>query len=310
MVMQATEPTNSGKLEQVLASTQKENVSETPDNDTPETSDQATEPTNEVPEGKEAPEETPAIKWTPEQQVEINKLVQSEADKRSNRYRQNKEADANIIRELRLKNADLLKASRAKEADNYAKLILGNDVNDGFTEEQTAAREKAIKEIIRRDTEYHEKSSEVESTVEYIDAMVKQMPANIISKFELDDPNPNIRAVHGMELVNEAVTAIKQNDNFLMALEYIAPKGTEVRRQLEDAVKEMQDFQDEKAKRLFLESKTRGMKTAPRKAPNAPSGDMGGNPTFYESQLADRDFWEANRVAILKAQAAGRIKPG
>jgi len=60
---------------------------------------------------------------------------------------------------------------------------------------------------------------------------------------------------------------------------------------------------------IFWKKKEEEEKEKKPKAPKPYSGkNEGGSPYFTRTQIADRKFWEANREAILKAQAEGRIR--
>ena len=62
-----------------------------------------------------------------------------------------------------------------------------------------------------------------------------------------------------------------------MAVEDFLPKGDELRKQIEEIVEGLSEFNDEKSKKLYLKDKLQGVKVTPRKKPQTPSDSSGGS---------------------------------
>jgi len=106
--------------------------------------------------------------------------------------------------------------------------------------------------------------------------LAEKIPAHIVKRFGLDDPNPNVRARNGSELLATTADIYSYSQNFLMAVEGFLPNGDEVRKQLEEMVEGMTEFESDKSKKLYLADKLKGLKGTLRKKPPAPSGETGG----------------------------------
>ena len=258
MATGATDTETTQKLEQVLeeglASTEQGEVSE-----------EIKEPEG----GKES------IAFTPEQEAEIEKRFQSKRDKDLNPYREKREADTALIRSLSSQIKELKSANQLKKGDRLVETILAGDDEAGFTPDETKSREQALKEFNNLYKDYKGKSAEVEEAFGVITSMAEKLPANIVKEFGLNDPNPNVRAVNGAKFLDDTAAVYKYTQNFQMVIEDFLPKGDELRKQIEEIVEGLEEFNDEKSKRLYLKDKRQGVKVTPRKKPPTPSG-MGG----------------------------------
>lgn len=256
-----TEPETTQQAEASLKdvlSTEAEEVSE-------EAPEEAPEDKKEETKESEKPEDKPDPK--------IEARIQAEADKRSKGYQEKREADTALIRRLQDENRELKRGKSAETANSLIKSILSEDEENGLTPEQTKSREQALKEFVDK---YDKNYSEVEQSAQTVTDIMNKIPPKVVKAFELDDPNPTVRAVNISKLVNEAATYINESNDFLMAIEEFFPKGDEVRKQLDEIVKGMTDFESEKAKKLYLADRMKGLKVTPRKKPPAPSSSLGG----------------------------------
>lgn len=225
--------------------------------------------------------ETEVTEVVPDKATKVDDFevrLQSELDKRANSYREKREADTAYIRNLQEK----LKELEAKEYDvignKRLEAILSGDEEDGIDTDRRASREKALKEFNDNYKEYKKNSSEVKKTVEFIDTTIKGLSKNIVDVFNLDDPNPNIRAKNVIKLIGEASYTARQNQIFLKVMERILPKGDELREQITEIISSMPpEFTDEKSQELYFKDRLQGVKVA-RKKPPSPSGSSGGSP--------------------------------
>jgi len=276
MVTGTTEKTTSQKLEAAI------NQVDEPSTDQVETSEETAEETLELPkaeetEEEEATEEPDGIKWTEEQQAEIDKLVQAESDRKSNTYRTRHESNSELIKTLQQENTDLKRQVSSRTGETRLKKLLADYDDEGLPEEGKKTFAEELKEYNQKIDEYNQRSEQVEATVKFIDEMAKGLEPAIAKQFYLNDPNPNIRAGGGIDLVNEAIANIKEHKRFLRVVEKFFPKGDEVRTQLDEIIKGMADYDgNEKAENLYLSSQEKGFRPRARKAPPSPSQDGGG----------------------------------
>ena len=267
MALEATEQKGTRTLEAILTpSPEPEEVSE----------ETMTEETPEA-EGKETPEvETPPkepVKPEEKPDPKFEARVQAEADKRAQSYREKREADTAYIRSLEGKLKD---ATKQTATNRLNKLMAAYDKEEQPADERNTF-EAQLKEINAKVVEYNEKSEAVEQAADFIGTMAKKLPTKVVQNFGLDDPNPVIRARNGYELITETASVYQYNQNFLMAVEQRFPKGDEVRKELEAIIEGMADFEgNDKAKKLYLADKMKGLKATPRKTPPTPSDGSGG----------------------------------
>lgn len=224
-------------------------------------------------EGEEKEEQ---ITFTPEQEAEIEKRFQSRHDKDLNPYREKREADTALIRSLSSQVKELKGEGHTREGNKRIESILAGDEEAGIDADESKNREQSLKEFNALYKDYKEKSAEVEETAQFIGDMAEKIPANIVKEFGLDDSNPNVRAVNGVKFLDETVAVYKHNQNFLMVVEDFLPKGDELRKQIEEIVDGLEEFKDEKSKKLYLKDKLQGVKVTPRKKPLTPSDTAGG----------------------------------
>jgi len=232
------------------------------------------EKVKELSKAEEAKKEP--IAFTPEQDAEIERRYQSRRDKEVNPYREKREADTALIRNLNDKVKELSSAKVVREGNKRIESILAGDEESGIGPDETKSREQALKEFNQLYKDYKEKSVEVEETAQFISTMAQKLPANIVKEFDLDDPNPNIRAVNGVKFLEETVAVYKHTQDFLMVVEDFLPKGDELRKQIEEIIDGLSEFTDEKSKKLYLKDKLQGVKVTPRKKPLTPSDTAGG----------------------------------
>lgn len=263
--MLSTEQKAAPKLEQVLkegqASEEQEEVSEA----------EVTQPADEVKETEG--EKVEAEKEETETPDAFESRVQTEVDKRSNSYRDKRESDTALIRSLHTQVKELKTDKGAREGNKRIETILSGREAE---ELETEGWKDTLKEANQLYQSYKEKSAEVEETAQFIGDMTEKLPQNIVKEFGLDDANPNVRAVNGVKFLDETVSVFKHNQDFLMAMEGFLPRGDELRKQLEELVEGMAEFNDDKSKKLFLKDRLQGVKITPRKKPPAPSDGSGG----------------------------------
>ena len=256
MPTEVTEQETAQKLEDLLSSNEPENVSEGKD---------------EQPETPEATKEPVVKEEKPDPKFEAR--VQAEADKRANSYRETRESDTAVIRKLTADLTEARKAGREKKTSSLISTILRGEVEEGnLTEEEAKTKEQALKELTQK---YDKNSDEVEEAAQAVSTIMAKIPKPVIEKYGLSDPNPNVRAVNISNLISDVAGYINHNQDFLMAIEQFLPKGDELRTQLEAMVEGMAEFDSEKAKKLYLADKVKGLKTPIRKKPPTPSGDSG-----------------------------------
>ena len=234
-----------------------------------EVSEENTEELEEKPEAEE------------EKQKEVvdpkfEERVQAEADKRVNPYREKREADTALIRRLQGELTEAKNQTRVKVADKLISSILSGDEESGFSEDETKNRELALKEFNKRHEDYKKQSAEVEEAAQFIGDMAEKLPAKVVKGFGLDDPNPSVKARNGAEFLNETAAVFIHNQDFLMAIEEFLPRGDEVRKQIEELVDGMADYESDKAKKLYLADKKKGIKLSLRKSPPLSSEISGG----------------------------------
>ena len=260
MVIETTEQEAPPKLEDILSEEAVE-VSEDVTEDVTE------EPVEEVEEKDEDP-------LSPEN---FENRVRSEADKRIQHLAEVRISDAALIRRYKEDIAELRKQnSESINGKRLNRLLEGYD-EEGLPEEKKATFETDLKAINKEIAEYNDKSAKVEEAAKFISDMAEFLPSKIVSGFSLDDVNPSIRVKNYSEFINETVSVYNHNQNFLMAVEEFLPKGDEVRKQLEELVEGMADYEgNDKAKKLYLADKRQGLKLTPRRAPRSPSDGSGG----------------------------------
>ena len=237
-------------------------------------------------EEAEEVEEKPVV---PEAPDVFESRVQAEVDTRTNSYRDKREADLAYIDSLKTLNRELKSAGVVKGINKLADSILAGDEEEGLETDKIEVRKKSLDEIKGIIKEYKEQSVEVEEAAQVISQMTKAMPDNIVKEFGLNDSNPNIRAVNGAKFLEETVSVYKHNQDFLMVVEGFLPKGDELRKQVEEIVDGMAEFESEKSKKLYLKDRLQGVKVTPRKKPLAPSDITGG---VDLSKLDDIDLIE------------------
>jgi len=255
-----------------------------------ETAEEIQEPIDE--EVKEPSEEPEAIKWNKEQQTEIDRLIQAESDKKSNTYRERHESNSELIKSLRQEKADMQRQLSGRTGETRLKKLMQDYDDQGYPEDGKKTFEEEIKEYNQKIDEYNQNSEQIESTVKFIDEMKKGLDPAIAKQFYLNDPNPNIRAGGGLELVNEAIANIKEYKNFLLVLEESYRNGKDVRQKFTDTVKHLSenetDFPTERSKRIYLSSPEMGFRPPnPRKAPPSPS-PLGGGEDLSKLTMEDK----------------------
>lgn len=262
---QETEQKSSSKLEDLLNPSEEE--------------EEVSEETEEKPE--ETPEEKPEDKKTEKDETkELERKIQGEADKRVQSYRDKRESDVAFISSLQTQIKDLKSKQYDKEDSRILRALRDGDEAEELSEEKIKTREKELKAILPRIHEFEDNVKEIEETAQIFSDMFGNLPKAIVSEFGLDDPNPNVKVINGVKLLDEAMANIKHYRDFLLTVEEFVPRGDEVRKQIDDLVNELADYESEKSKRLFLKDRLKGLKITPRKRPPTPSGSGGG--TSYE----------------------------
>ncbi len=228
-------------------------------------------------ESKEPKEEKKGeIAFTPEQETEIAKRAQSWKDKELNPYREKRESDTALIRSLQTQLKELKTEKGVKGLSKAMEAVLAGDEEEGVEPDKIEGRRKAWGEVKKTITDYKEKAAEVEEAAQVVSNMTEKLPPKVVREFALDDPNPSIRAVNGAKFLDETAAVYQYTENFLMAVEEFLPKGDELRKQIEEVVEGLSEFNDEKSKKLYLRDKVQGVKVTTRKKPQIPSDTLGG----------------------------------
>jgi len=211
--------------------------------------------------------------------------VQSEVDKKTNTYRERREADSAYIRSLQTKVKELSVDSSTKHLSKLMDAIVEGDQEEGIEPDKIEAKKESFKEIKKLFKVYDENTTKVNEAVEFIDVMTGQLSDKIIDKFGLDDANPAIRAANGAQLVSDAIFYMKQKSDFLLTLENFLPKGDELRTKFEAILKELAECGTEREKKLYLEKEMRGVKVSRKKLPSPSVPTGGGNELKGEEAL-------------------------
>lgn len=259
--MENTESNPTPTLEGIL-SEEKEEVSEESKEETKET-ESAIE---EKPTEDKGKDETAEPK-----KDELESRIQAEADKRVKGYQLKYETSTATIRDLQGKLKEAQRQLNAKESDKVISAILSEDEENGLSQEETLNRKTALEKLNKNYQEYKEKSQEIEETSQVISELAKSLDAKIVKEFGIDDPNPAIRAMNGMNLIKEAVATIQRNKAFAEVTEVILAKGSDVRKQIEGYVSELMNLSED-ARGLKLKEIKQGFKITPKDVPLAPSG--------------------------------------
>jgi hypothetical protein len=259
--MENTESNPTPTLEGIL-SEEKEEVSEESKEETKET-ESAIE---EKPTEDKGKDETAEPK-----KDELESRIQAEADKRVKGYQLKYETATATIRDLQGKLKEAQRQLNAKESDKVISAILSEDEENGLSQEETLNRKTALEKLNKNYQEYKEKSQEIEETSQVMSELSKGLDAKIVKEFGIDDPNPAIRAMNGMNLIKEAVATIQRNKAFAEVTEVILAKGSDVRKQIEGYVSELMNLSED-ARGLKLKEIKQGFKITPKDVPLAPSG--------------------------------------
>ena len=259
--MENTESNPTPTLEGIL-SEEKEEVSEESKEETKET-ESAIE---EKPTEDKGKDETAEPK-----KDELESRIQAEADKRVKGYQLKHETSTATIRDLQGKLKEAQRQLNAKESDKVISAILSEDEENGLSQEETLNRKTALEKLNKNYQEYKEKSQEIEETSQVMSELSKGLDAKIVKEFGIDDPNPAIRAMNGMNLIKEAVATIQRNKAFAEVTEVILAKGSDVRKQIEGYVSELMNLSED-ARGLKLKEIKQGFKITPKDVPLAPSG--------------------------------------
>ena len=259
--MENTESNPTPTLEGIL-SEEKEEVSEESKEETKET-ESAIE---EKPTEDKGKDETAEPK-----KDELESRIQAEADKRVKGYQLKYEISTATIRDLQGKLKEAQRQLNAKESDKVISAILSEDEENGLSQEETLNRKTALEKLNKNYQEYKEKSQEIEETSQVMSELSKGLDAKIVKEFGIDDPNPAIRAMNGMNLIKEAVATIQRNKAFAEVTEVILAKGSDVRKQIEGYVSELMNLSED-ARGLKLKEIKQGFKITPKDVPLAPSG--------------------------------------
>ena len=190
-----TETATTQKLEEALNQMEEPSAEvekpaeETPTEDTKEIKE-PTETKEEV-EDTEEPSEPEGFKWTEEQQAEIDKIVESEADRKSNQenesYRKKLETSNEALRQRDTKIGELQKQLRGQASDKRFKTLV-----DGYTEEEGASEEdiKSFSERLKEHNQfiekYEENYSKVEDVANFASVMAEQLNQGLVKDFELN----------------------------------------------------------------------------------------------------------------------------
>lgn len=208
---------------------------------------------------------------------EFQSRVDSAVNKSTNSYRELREADTALIRSLRKENKALTVDDSGKKLDSAMETILDGDEENGFPLDKTEERRIAYDKIKAIYKEYKADKHEVNQAAEETRVLAGKLQPKMVKQFGLDDPNPNIRAVNQAKFIDDTVTAYKHTQDFLLVVGDFLPVGTDLRNDIESTVKGVAEFDDEKAKKLYIKDRLQGVKITPKKKPSVPSDNSGGS---------------------------------
>lgn len=216
------------------------------------------------------------ITFSPDQETEIQRRIDSERDLHTNKYREQREADVAYIKTLNTQLKEARTETRTKQGSRRLEAILSGDREEGLEQDKIEARQQVFGEFNGLYQDYKANVEEVNEAAKFIADMTAKQSPKVIKEFGLDDANPNIRAVNGAKFLDETIAVYKYTENFLMALEDFLPRGDELRKQIEEIVDGMAEFNDDKSKKLYIKDKLQGVKRVPGKKPATPSDTSGG----------------------------------
>ena len=264
-----TAPITEELEELYTSSTSEEEVPEESENKLEETEEGTEEVKGEAEETKAKVEEAPLLT------TEIENYIKAEADKRTRSLNGKNEANRAYIYKLQAERAELRKALKEKHTAKLTSLLVDGYDEEGLPPEDKGTFQERLKEINQKVAEYNEKYDKVDEAAQLISSMAEKMPSNVVKGFGLDDPNPDVRATNGVKFFEETASVFKYNRHFSMAIEEFLPKGDEVRKQIEEAIKGLVDSDSDDSKKRYLKDQMKGLLT-PKRRPNIPSDSSGG----------------------------------
>ena len=205
-------------------------------------------------------------------------VIQAEVDKRSNSYREKREADTALIRSLQTQLKELNTEKNTRRLNQMAEEILAGDEEEGLEVDKIERRNKNLKEINATIKDYNEKSAVVEETAALASAVSEKVGKKIADKFDLLDSNPATRAKGVSVLIGDAVHFLEREEAFGKILEEVPllQKGSEVRKQIDSFVERYLELSDEKGRDLLIKQLKQEFRVNPTKKPPTPSDIPGG----------------------------------
>lgn len=204
--------------------------------------------------------------------------VQAEADKRTNRSRETREADTALIRRLGEENKAFKSEQGTKGLSKAMEAILAEDEDNGEEPDKIKTRREYFNDITAKIKEYSQQSTEVEEVASLSTLMAEKLDKGITEKFNLLDSNPVVRARGAVEAITDAVHFLQREQAFYKILEEIPllRKGSEVRQQIEGFVDQYLELSDQKGRDLLFEKGKQEFRITSKKAPPVSSDGSGG----------------------------------
>jgi len=236
-----------------------------------EVSEEIVEKKEETPEEKEETKE-------PEFTEEMERRIQSEADRRSNPYREKREADTAYIRSLHDEIKDLRQKKDDTLLNKLSADILAGDEESGVEEDKIEARSRALKEITEKVKEYNEHYESVKEVAEMTRSVLPKIDKGIADKYNLLDDNPTVKAKGMLDLISDAVHFISREKAFDRILNEVPllKKGEEVRQKIDGFMDRYMELSDEKGRDLLIRELKRELGNIESRRPPVPSDTSGG----------------------------------
>lgn len=291
MVTEVTE-----NITQKLEAAIKQSDETTTDNVEPQ--EEVADEIKETEEGgeEELVEEPEAVKWTEEQQAEIDKLVAAESDRKSNQenesYRRKlvtaNERDKRKDEEI----TGLKKQLRGQTSNKKFKTLIDGIEEEGYSDEVVKSFTERLKEHSQLIERYEDNYDRVENVATFASVIAEKLNPDLAKDYDLSHSDPVARAEGALRLIAKTEEVLDRTEKrervFLKAINKLIPKGGEVRQKLEGIIEELGGFGgNEKSEDIFLESQKNGFMVRPRKAPPSPS-QYGGGEDLSKLSMEDR----------------------
>lgn len=234
--------------------------------------------TKDKPEEKKGEEEKVEISFSPEQETEIGKRLQSQRDIDLNPYREKREADIALIQNQQSRIKELTSKEGVNKLSKAMEAVLAGDEEAGIEPDKTETRRKAWNEVEGTIKDYKEKAAEVMEVATLASALADKVDKRVADNFNLFDSNPAVRAKGAIEAISDAVHLVNERAAFNRILDEIPllKNGEEVRKQIDGFVESYMELSDQKGRDLLINQIKQEFRVTPRKKPPALSDVSGG----------------------------------